>query len=54
MFRIDSVSAFLSCGEGQTAAWSEVTSAGYEAPVAFYGGAPGPVTVSTVQVSSGI
>jgi len=50
MFHIDSDStaAFWPCGEDQTAAWSEATSADYDQPaVGFNWGAPGPVTVST-------
>jgi hypothetical protein len=48
MFHIDSTAAFWPCGEDQTAAWSEATSADYDQPaVGFDWGAAGPVTVST-------
>ena len=47
MFHVDNASASLSCGEDQTAAWSETTSAGYEATIAFDWGTSGPITVST-------
>jgi len=46
-FHTDSQSAVWSCGEDQTAAWSETDSVSYNQDgVAFDWGAAGPVTVS--------
>jgi len=47
MFHTGSAPAFLSCGKEQTAARSEVISAGYEAAVPLDWDESGPVTVST-------
>ncbi len=47
-FHTDSQSAVWSCGEDQTAAWSETADVRYDqAAVAFDWGAASPVTVST-------
>ena len=47
-FHTDSQSAVWSCGQDQTAAWSEMGSAIYDQDaVGFDWGAAGPITVST-------
>src|SRR6266851_2968882 len=47
-FHTDSQSAVWSCGEDQTAAWSEMDCASYDQDgITFDWGAAGPVTVST-------